>query len=398
MTDTIITIGNLDNTNTLFENVISLMYPEELRNEILIRTILLRNNFLSMIKDFLETEHTIVIKEFSGSIPMAYNESSTFNFGLDELSTDFIIITEAYKDSLINETIENIEDTYLISLEALNTNIITKNTWDNYLDSLYLDYLNNEGNPRIRKIMIENIVQLFEKWDDLENITMFNFLKEYNNSHNISYDEETYWQEPIYTISKKYWEKFSFVLTINDFDLYDESKEHYLDIISDKYFNNGYADELIIKMNYLYWYDDFQKILDWINQKLKSVLVSYRFDTLITNDTKNRYFNDIEASLYGDIQRKNTLEEEMVMFKERLLVFKNKFLTHPTTYGFELTGGYFGNEGNLMLSSDSDDFDLYKDEYCHLLSSSPFSKVNDNIKIISTNELKKHVFFCVKGK
>jgi hypothetical protein len=30
----------------------------------------------------------------------------------------------------------------------------------------------------------------------------------------------------------------------------------------EKYFNNGYFDEIVIKMNYFYWHDDFKKIIE----------------------------------------------------------------------------------------------------------------------------------------
>ena len=238
--------------------------------------------------------------------------------------------------------------------------------------------------------------KVLKKMDD--NVSK-DMIKEYNKTHDISkYKKETFWQEPLDLITAKYWEKFSFVLTLNDYDLYDETNESFLNVISEKYFNNGYFDEVVIKMNYFYWHDNFQKIIDWSEKNLKSTLVSYRFDTVFSNETKNRYFDDEEASLYGDVQRKNTILEELQMFDERLPIFLDKILTNPQTYGFELDGGYFGQEGDVPdMGLHSDMFEEYKLIICKTLALSPFAKTHDNfIKIF--REPNKQVFICIKNE
>ena len=283
-------------------------------------------------------------------------------------------------------------------MEALNPKAVSKLKWDDYLNDLYLHY-SGDGirNPRVQKIVFENTIQNLKKWEDTSDQVTKDMIKGYNQSMGIStYNYKTFWQEPLALISKKFWEKFSFVLTINDYELYDESNQKYLDVIADKYFNNGYFDEIVIKMNYFYWHDNYQKIIDWTNQNLKSTLVSYRFKTLFSNDTQNRYFDDAEAALYGDVQRKNTVEEELFMFDDRLPVFLNQILKNPQTYGFELEGGYFGKEGYVPnLTLDSGSFDNYKHIMCRSLEISPFAQRNDYFQMVFRDP-KKKVFICMK--
>ena len=149
-------------------------------------------------------------------------------------------------------------------------------------------------------------------------------------------------------------------------------------------------------MNYFYWYDDFKKIIDWTSKNLKSALVSYRFNTIFSNNEKNRYFDDNEAGLYGDIQRKNNVIEELEMFESRLPIFLNQILTNPQTYGFELEGGYFGQEGDISdISLDSIEFEKYKEIFCKISSLSPFAQTNDSFVKIFRDPLKK-IFVCMK--
>jgi len=398
MGTTIFFIDEIDNTGTLYEEVITQLYAEEMWDIVLINTKFLRSSILKLIKEFIDHEDTIFIKEFSDNPPMIYDDDSRFDFCIEEISTDFIIVREAFNLSKVDEENNNIDEKYALVLEALNTDIITTQNWDNYLNTLFLNY-SGEGiqSPRVQKIVIEDVIQVFEKWRNEENILINEMIEEYVVNHDLTYDENTSWQEPFYLISKNNWEKFSFVLTINDYDIYNEDNEDYLNLIAEKYFNTGYFDEIVIKMNYLYWHDNYQKIVDWSEQNLRSALVSYRFDTLFSNTIKNRYYDEEEASFFGDIQRQNSMEEEIQMFAERLPIFREKILTNPQTYGFELEGGYFGQEGNIPnLVLGSEEFDDYKNVICNTLAISPFAKLNDTFTIIF-REPKKTFFICVRG-
>ncbi len=387
-----------DNSNTLYTDVIMKVYPQDEWDTMLTNTKFLRIHILAMIKNFIDSEKTICIKEFSDKPAMIYDDPTKFNFGVHEISTDQIIIKDAFSLSKVNTQNSLINPKYSLVLEALNSYNVTTKNWDNYLDDIFLYYVaDNLYNSRVQKIMIEDTIDILKRWEDISDLKTKDMIRAYNASHNISkYDHTTFWQEPLDLISKKYWEKFSFVLTINDYDIYNEENSKYLDIIAEKYFNKGYFDEIVIKMNYFYWHDDFKKIIDWTSKNLKSALVSYRFNTIFSNNEKNRYFDDNEAGLYGDIQRKNNVIEELEMFESRLPIFLNQILTNPQTYGFELEGGYFGQEGDISdISLDSIEFEKYKEIFCKISSLSPFAQTNDSFVKIFRDPLKK-IFVCMK--
>ena len=390
---TIQTIDNVDNTGTLYEDVLIDLYGAD-ADIMLTNTKFLRVNILKAIKNFVQHEKTICIKEFSTAPIMTYATNDKFNFVNPELTTDLVIIPQAFHLADINNVIKNMTHKFPLVLEALNTDSVTKEMWDNYLDSIYTSY--NDSETEVHKIIIEDVVSLLQKWNNIDNQQQKDMIKAYNAEFNISYDTNTFWQEPLNLISKNYWDKFSFVLTINDYDIYDDNVSDYLNVISEKYFNNGYFDEVVIKMNYFYWFDDFQKIVKWSEQNLKSALVSYRFDTIFTNDVKNRYFDETEAAKYNDTLRHNTIEEELEMFQTRLPILTEKILTNPQTYGFELKNGYFGAEGNIVdLTLDSDKFNEYKDMACKILNLSPFTRQNDNFVRVF-REPDKKIFVCIK--
>ena len=390
---TIQTIDNVDNTGTLYEDVLIDLYGAD-ADIMLTNTKFLRVNILKAIKNFVQHEKTICIKEFSTAPIMTYATNDKFNFVNPELTTDLVIIPQAFHLADINNVIKNMTHKFPLVLEALNTDSVTKEMWDNYLDSIYTSY--NDSETEVHKIIIEDVVSLLQKWNNIDIQQQKDMIKAYNAEFNISYDTNTFWQEPLNLISKNYWDKFSFVLTINDYDIYDDNVSDYLNVISEKYFNNGYFDEVVIKMNYFYWFDDFQKIVKWSEQNLKSALVSYRFDTIFTNDVKNRYFDETEATKYNDTLRHNTIEEELEMFQTRLPILTEKILTNPQTYGFELKNGYFGAEGNIVdLTLDSDKFNEYKDMACKILNLSPFTRQNDNFVRVF-REPDKKIFVCIK--
>lgn len=391
-------IDTIDNTNTLYEDVIQQVYDEAEWDIMLANTKFLRNSILKMIKDFIDSEGMIFLKEFSDKPPMIYDDPAKFDFGVDEIETDLIIVKEGYNLATVNEAHQNVNEKYSLVIDALNPNTVTLEHWDEYLDDLFLYYSGeNVYNPRVQKIMVEDTISCLKKWENIEDGAMKQLVRNYNSNHGITYyNPTTFWTEPLDIIAERYWEKFSFVLTINDYDLYDETNAKYLDIIAEKYFNNGYFDEIVIKMNYFYWHDNFQKIVDWSAKNLKSALVSYRFKTLFSNETQNRYYDEHEASLYDDVQRKNSVEEELIMFEEQLPVLLDKILTNPQTYGFELDGGYFGKEGQVPnLTLDSEAFETYKRIMCKSLEISPFTQINDHFKLIF-REPNKKVFVCMK--
>ncbi len=280
MGDTVQLVDNVDNTNTLYEDVLIPMYGDD-AGIMLTNTKFLRINILKAIKDFVEHEKTIYIKEFSNTPIMIYATSDEYNYeSATELTTDLVIIPNALSLATINDTINNMPVKFPLVLEALNTTAFTKEIWDDYLDEIYLNY--SDSNPEVHKIIINDGVALLQRWSDIEDTEQKDMIKAYNAEFDISYDTDTFWQEPLDLISKHYWEKFSFSLMINDYEIYDDSVSEYLDIIAEKYFNNGYFDEIVIKINYFYWYDNFQKIVDWSEQNLKSALVSINTFTLIS--------------------------------------------------------------------------------------------------------------------
>jgi Fe-S cluster biosynthesis and repair protein YggX len=392
-------IDNINNTGTLYEEVLSEMYSGDELNTMLINTKFLRVNILKAIKDFVDHEKTIFVKEFSDSPIMAYADSERFDYGMPELYTDLAIVREAFTLSKINEHSQIVDSKYPLVLEALNYDDISKESWNDFLDQIHLLYNGEETleDDRVHKIIVEDVISKLKKWSNVSDAIQKEMIKEYNTIYGIEgYNTATFFQEPLDIISKTYWEKFSFVLTINDYEIYDPANAEWLNIIAEKYFNNGYFDEVVIKMNYFYWYDDFQKIVDWSEQNLRSALVSYRFDTIFKHTEKNRYYDEAEAAKYGDSQRQNTMLEEMEMFETRITVLLEKILTNPQTYGFELNDGYFGMEGNVPgLSLDSDEFNEYKEIVCKIMSITPFAEDDDSFMKVF-REPEKKVFICMK--
>ena len=392
-------VDEKDNTGTLYDEVLSKMYTGDELDLMFINTKFLRAYILRGIKDFVDKESVVFIKEFSDKPIMAYTNDNETNHKNSMLYTDLVIVKQAFDLQTISEHAQSINQKYPLVLEALDVDNLSKESWNDFLDEIHLLYNNTPDGDRVYKIVIEDVISIFEKYKNIDNKKIKEMVKNYNSLYGIEeYDVNTFWQEPLYLISKNYWEKFSFVLTINDYEIYDSANEEYLDIIAEKYFNNGYFDEIVIKINYFYWYDDFQKIIDWTERNLKSALVSYRLDTIFNHTEKNRYYNETEAIKYGDTQRQNTMFEELNMFKERIPILIQQVLKNPQTYGFELKDGYFGNEGNITeLTLDSDKFDKYKEIICELMKISPFKNSNENIvKVFIESE--KKVFVCISGQ
>lgn len=389
-------IDDIDNTNTLYEDVLVPLYGEN-ADVMLTNTKFLRVNILKAIKDFVEAHKVIQVKEFSTNPIMTYADRTKYDYGLPELTTDMVIVPNAKDLATINQAAIDSGNTYPLMIEALNLNNVSKESWNDYLDDIALYYGDGED-TEVHKIVIEDVIPLLKKWEDVTDTPTKEMLKEYNQSQGIeNYDYQTFWQEPIDLISKKYWEKFSFVLTINDFEIYDETAEKYLDVIANKYFNEGYFDEIVIKINHFYWFDDFQKIVDWSQKNLRSALVSYRFDTVFSNGTKQRYFDIAEATKYNDTMRTNSMEEDLDMFEFRLPILLEKILTNPQTYGFELESGYFGSEGYIPdLTLGSDKFDDYKEILCKIHNTSPFASLNDSLIKVFRDPDKK-IFVCMKN-
>lgn len=393
-------IDQIDNTGTLYEEVLSDMYSGDMLNTMLINTKFLRVNILRAIKNFVDVEKSVFVKEFSHNPIMIYADSENYNYDMPELVTDLAIVEEAFSLSKINEHAQLVPSKYPLVLEALNPNNVSKETWNDFLDEIYLNYNGDDDNysdDRVHKIVFEDVLDALKLWRNISNPQVKDMIKDYNSLYGIQgYDTNTFWQEPLDLIAKNYWEKFSFALTINDYEIYDPESDELLDVVAEKYFNNGYFDEVVIKINYFYWHDNFDKIVEWSEKNLKSALVSYRFDTLFKHTEKNRYYDEAEAAKYGDTQRQNSMQEEMDMFETRFPVLVEKILTNPQTYGFELKDGYFGKEGNVPgLSLDSDEFEAYKEVVCKIMHISPFAEDDDSFMIIF-REPEKRVFVCMK--
>lgn len=394
MGTTIQTIEEIDNTNSLYENVLLDMYGEE-AGLMLVNTKFLRAYILKMMKEFVDSEYVACIKEFSTEPTMIYATDPTFSYdGIERMTTDMVIVNNATKRIDVQNVLDNLQTPYPLVVEALNKTEISKLTWDSYLDDLIDVYSTDE----VRKVIVEDIIELFKAWKDIESPTK-DMIKEYNATYDISFDKDTFYQEPLALISEKYWEKLSFILTINDYDIYN-AEDEYLDLIAEKYFNNGYFDEIVIKINYFYWHDNYEKIVSWSKNNLKSALVSYRFDTIFSNNTKNRYYNEEEAIKYGDTLRQNTIEEELIMFEAQLPIFLKAVLENPQTFGFELSGGYFGHEGYLPgIIPGNEAFEKYKEISCKTLAANPFAQYNDNIvRIFSTDADERQFLFCMKNR
>lgn len=387
---TIQVIENVDNTGTLYEEVLIAAYGES-AGDMLVNTKFLRAYILKTMKEFADSEVVVCVKEFSTEPTMTYASDPSYNYdGADIITTDLVIVPNALKRITIQEVIDTQSIAYPLVVEALNTKEISTLIWDSYLDDL-IDVFNKD---QVRKVIIEDVVGLLKTWDDTE-VPTKDMIKAYNATYDIGFDGETFYQEPLDLISKKYWTDLSFILTINDYDIYNEDTK-YLDIISEKYFNNGYFDEIVININYFYWFDNFEKIIKWSKENLKSALVSYRFNTIFSNN--NRYYDEAEAIKYNDVLRQNTVAEEVEMFETRLPIFLEAILTNPQTFGFELVGGYFGNEGFIPgITPGTEAFELYKEMTCKALAANPFADFNDNIsRIFTTYEDGRQIFFCMK--
>jgi len=381
-----------NNIGTLYEEVLKPLYGDD-ADRILSNTILIRSFFLNIIKKFVDSENMINIREFSTDPIMYYLTSGEYNYDIiKDYITDSIVIPNTTDLSMLNNQINNLEYKLPLVVEALSYNNVTEELWDQYLDDIFLYYADDANNP-VHKIIIEDVISVFKLWNDTSNTNQKEMLKAYNANNNISYDTNTFWFEPFNSISSKYWEKFSFALTINDYDIYDSNNDTYLDIIANEYFTNGYFDEIIIKINYYYWFDNFQKITDWVEKNLKSALVSYRFNTIFS--ISNRYATTEEAEKYNDIVRLNTEDEELTMYKERLPILLDTILKNPQTYGFELIGGYFGKEGYSNNAVDQSIYDNeFKDYLCDIANSSPFSSLND-MYVRVFNDPNKKIFICI---
>ena len=384
-------IENVDNTNTLYEDILIPKYNTN-ADEMLVNTKFLRSNILKMIKDFVESEDIMCIKEFSTAPTMVYATDPSFNYeGSEKITTDLVIVPNAFSRIKVQDALDNRQVPYPLVVEALSRTNISSLQWDSYLEDLIDVYSTDE----VRKVIIEDVVALLKLWDDTSADTK-DMIKDYNATFDVSFNVDTYYQEPLYLVSKKYWEDLSFILTINDYDIYDTDTK-YLDIISEKYFNNGYFDEVVIVINYFYWYDDFAKIVEWSKVNLKSALVSYRFNTIFSNTEKNRYYSEEEAIKYGDTLRQNTVEEELEMFETRLPILLEKVLTNPQTFGFELKDGYFGKEGDAInIEHGTDAYNNYEEIMCKTIEMNPFVKSNDSIVRVFNNNGERQLMYCIK--
>jgi len=391
---------NVDNSNTLYANVIVKKYPPDLWAKTLNNTKILRNLLIHTIKLFVDKNFDAIIKEFSSEPPSAYDFSSSEIVGLREISTDFLIIKNALTLDLIDSSIKNISEKYLFAVEALNYENISLQSWDTYLNSLAFFYGEINGmsstSPRISKIYIDNIITILKKWNDSKNSKFKLSVEKYILDKKIISENTPAWGIPFASISDSHWEHFSFTLSINDFEIYDDTNKIYLDYIAKQLFLNGFFEEIVIIINHFFWGDNFLKLFKWLNDNMSGVLVSFRFKT-ISSINKNIFLQQ-NLNKYNQNLFMAGNQEEIATIESRLPNFLNQILDGSfNTYGFEFDGGYFGNEGYLpMLDLNTAQFEEYKSIIKKTLNTNPFGTINDDFTILF-NSPTESKFICLKG-
>lgn len=304
--------------------------------EVLLNTIELRAYLITFIKNFVASEQAITIKE-NLKKPLMDFDTSKNEFA--EFKTDIAFCDKIYSLQDLNELISGHNFDFSIEVEALDTDNVSQESWDTYLDNIVLYYTGDVEN-KVEKIFIPDILNLFRTWSDTTNTDQKAMLKAYNASNNIEYNTDTFWFEPIKHISAKYWKKLSFTTSINDYEIYSMTDDKFMKSLEEVCFSDGFFDEIIININYLYWGDDFKKLIDWTKNNLKSSLVTLNFKTILS-EPSDRYFSEEEANFFNDTMRKNTMEEELEMYRTRLPILLNTFLTNPQSYGVKFEEGYF---------------------------------------------------------
>lgn len=380
---------NVNNTGTLFDNILSKSYPPNLVNRVLLNTLLIRNQLLNLAKKIIEKHETIQIKEFYDVPPMIYDDAEKFHACINELSTDSLIVKSCFNMKTLRDADNKVSKKYSLVIEALDFENITSEKWNAFLDEIHtIFYDENAPSQRVSTITIENIIPSLKKISDSTQPKYKAMVEAYLKSISVIVDPKFYWIQPLTQTTIRYWEKFSFSIVLNDRDIYEESNKIYLDTIIHRLFNNGFVDELVIVMNHVMWFDNYQKILDFLKM-IDYCKISFRFQTIIPNNDKYRYANEYQAKLHKDYQRKNTIEEEMLMYEQKIPIFMEKIISDERINGIELEGGYFGKEGFIPnLKYDSKEFNDFKKVFSKILKTSPFTKPNDTIEI-SFNKPKK---------
>lgn len=389
---------NLNNKNTLYEDIIKPNVAPDLCSKTLNNTKILRNLILSMIKDFIKEFKTVKIKEFSNRPPMIYDYSANINDILSELTTDNIIVNNAFTQDIIEHCNKNFDEKYVFSVEALDMNNVSVARWDSYLNELFFYYgnLGQESiHSRVSQIIIENTITSLKKWRMNEGIFK-PMVETYLHDKQVFKNDFSYWESPLIEISKSHWEKFSFAIVIQDYEIYSYlENKFFLDYISDKLIKFGMIEEIIVQINHFFWKDDLQTIFNWL-EKNTHISISFRIMT-VSNIDKNTYLRNNKNVFDTSLIISDNVEELEFMSKKLPLFLYNIIQKNIFVCGFELKGGYFGREGhipNMLLGSE--EFDKYKDIIKKILNTSPFGTINDDFSILFDKPIDTK-FICLRS-
>ena len=308
--------------------------------------------------DFLNTEfikkrHYLYIKEFY------YNEKNNY-FNNQKVLTD-------YKDILPKSIITNISNLtntqYNIkhSLELGFDNNFNKDNLDLNIDEQVKNFNGNN-------IIFSDIINIFKKWKNYNNELINDKLKLYLDKHDKEYNIHDFWYFPFIKLQKDNWKYKLLSLVINDYDLIEESNNKFKQLIIDKFFNNGYINELVIDLNYFFW-DNFDFINDFIKQT-NTMVLSFRIN-LIPSERNKFYKQNIKMT-----------KDDFYKINDQLkkLILENKSIFN----GLEIKNGYIGyydEYSSLDLLTKNEFYDYVHDNF-FIEKNEVTSIIKDSRKII----------------
>lgn len=378
-----------DNTNTLFSNVLEPSFGSD-TEQILINTRIARSYILSAIKQFIDSEKQCNIREWYGVPNMDYTTYAGFNYSIKELKTDEFIVP--FEQNIAAMCAKMRFAKLPVSIDPFDFSEISQSNFDERLATCF-----NTTDTNIIKIFINDAVSKLSNLKNGDSATQEQ-IANYLLSKNIElsgFNTEELWSLPLKLLAEENWMRSAFALVINDYEIYDSATSDFVLELGEKFYDNGYFDEVIIKINYLYWFDDFKKITQFVKEHFHSTLVSFRLDTIMPISS-NRYYSESVAMLYGDTMRQNTEEEELLMYQTRYNVLISEILKNNQSYGFELSGGYFGKEGEPpSVFSDDITYSRFRELTCELLEANCFVNPGEGVMKKFDNASKK-LFVCLK--
>jgi len=361
---------------TLLDDIIKPRYNDEMKSgEILLSTLVLRSELIK-ITSRIGTDKPIIIREFDNN-PLS---------SLKTIKSSEVIINQGFSLEKITKNIYSLP----LMVEALDFNNVSSASWDDYIETLY-NFSNNSDSNKIETLVINDV---FKTFDEIRNDNILKEkIKRYNSEKNIVFDSSKFWYQSTQYIIEKYWEKFSFAITINDYDIYYGDKTIKLSI-EEELLNNGFLNEIIIKINYLSWVDNFKTLFDWISS-LNDVLVSFRFETIFDNKNRLKYYEQ-EADKHNLKNDYNSIEEEANLIINKVPILKDLIVSNDYSYALDFIGGYFGNEGFIKTEfEEKDDFELYKNLACKFMNSVSYDLGHINFTLNTINGKESYVC-CTK--